>query len=763
MTTSPESRALTPLWSFFAGSCVGAAWPLLLQAAPASGLASFLVVAGIVSLALALRTPRRAALLWFVAGVAIVGGHATARRTDQLVLATLIEAEDPVWVRAELAPSEGWKRGRWGWRSRVEVRKVDHPRLDIPPLRRARLEIRGGPDPLALPPPGAVVRGLVSIRGSPDSVLLTTSSASLLKPTGEVALVPRLRDSLVKCVLDAAGTDVRRIRAAELAATLSLGRGDLIPSDRRDGWRRSGLAHVLAVSGLHVGLVGGALWLSFAAAGASPTTTRTVLLLALPGYAVLAGASPSAVRAALMACTYLAARQLGRAIIPLAAVLLTASAMLVADPTLITRVSFQLTVAVTAALVRWGPRLIGRLPLPRWMAAMVAVPLIAQLAASPIVAAHFAVANPGAAPANFFIPWLLGPVVIASVGTAVIAPLSATVAAALLDIVAIGERLLWLAGSPGRAAELIPPPLPWWLLAPLAGLALSALLPWRRAGKAAAGYVLCLIGLSIWWFAAPPSNRAGVELLPVAYGLSVHVTSGHHSILMDGGGRRREAAELLAGKRVRRLEAVVASHADEDHVAGLTTVLNTTAVASLVVPEWLCRSPEAVPLLRAARRRGTRIRPVVRGNRLTLETGIIDILWPPHSAPASSDNERSLVARMTLQDGAVLLTADIGRETERRLIRTTHLRSAILVVPHHGSRGSCSAGFLDAVSPDLALIPAGPENAHNHPHPEVVSRIRRRGIAFRSPILHGRCGVWLTPTGLVINPPNSSNDRSPTH
>jgi len=742
---SGESGALAPLWCFALGSATAAGTALWMTTSGPRWLAWTLVAAGTLAVAAAIRrgfdTPK---LVWFLAGLALVGGFGLRAVDQRRTVASLIDREPPVWLRARVSIVDGWSKSHWGWQATVNVRQARHADRPIRALGRCRLEVRGRVDPRKLPEPGAVVAGLISVRGSFDRPLLVTRSADLLETRPERSLIPTIRDHLARRLVDAAGTDVRRLRAAELAAALALGRRDLIPREQRDGWRRSGLAHVLAVSGLHVGLVAGVLWLVLFGFGASPTTTRIAILLALPAYAVLAGSSPSAVRAALMGMTYVGARLLGRALVPMAAVLVAASALLAVDPTLIGRVSFQLTVLITAALVRWAPALTSRLPLPRWLAAAVVVPIIAQLAAAPIVAHHFRSAIPGAAVANLLVPWLLAPVVVAAVGATLIAPVSGSVAGWLLALVAAGGDGLWLASAPGRAVELVTPDVSPAVLALLIVCGVTALLPWRRASIGAAAYVAVLAGTVLWWRLAPPASATIVELLPVPYGLAVEASSGGRHLLMDGGGTRRDAAELLAPRRIRRIDAVLASHGDEDHIAGLTTVMRTTAVDRLILPVWLASRPEAVPLLRQARRRGTRVVRVARGTRLTIDDMALDVLWPPAVGAPVEDNERSLVARLRLDGDSVLLTADIGRSIEHELVASGPIRCSLLVLPHHGSRSSSSPELLDAVGARLALIPAGPDNLHHHPHPDVLARLDARGIRYRMPIRDGRCGARRT-------------------
>jgi competence protein ComEC len=732
-----------------AGACAAALAeiprvPGLVPAALAAGLGCFLA---------ALIRPPGPTALWLSAGLLMAGGHGLFQTTDRLELERLIEADEPVWIRARLVVTEGWSHGRWGWRAPVRVLEANHGAGTVPTLRRCRLEIRGNARPGELPPPGTAVQALVSIRGSPSAPLLVASSQRLIEPAAGRGLQASLRNRLAGALLAAAGTDVGRIRAAELAAALALGRRDLVPGSRRDGWRRSGLAHVLAVSGLHVGLVAGMTWLVLALAGASLTTSRVAVLLVLPTYALLAGGSPSATRAALMGCVYVGARLLGRAVLPMAAVLLAATVLLILDPSLIAEVSFQLTIVLTAALVRWAPPLSAALPFPRWLSAALVVPLIAQLAAAPIVAVHFASAVPGAAAANLLVPWLLAPLVTTSVAATVVAPLSAGIAAVLLDGAAVAGQALWLAGAPGRLVELVPPPIPPILLIAFVLFGAVGLLPDRPARFGAAAYLGCLAAGGLWWLAVPPSRASEIELLPVSHGLAVRASTAGVNVLMDGGGLSREAAEMLAPSRIRELDLVIASHGDEDHTGGLETVLRTASVDNLVLPVWLTRTPEAVPLIRAARRRGVRVVPVVRGSRIDLGPADLEVLWPPADPEANADNERSIVARLAVEDDVVLLTADIGRSVETTLTRTSSLDGTVLVVPHHGSRHSASDGFLDAVSPRLALIPAGPENTHDHPHPKVLERLAERGIRYRMPIRDGRCGARFDGREWVLYPP----------
>jgi DNA internalization-related competence protein ComEC/Rec2 len=739
-----QARAVRPLWGLTLGAAVGAGATLAVPAAGPVWLHATIAAVGLIVCAAAIRGGHRTPVaVWLLAGLALVCGRGLHAQSHRLDVEPLMNDASVATFRARLVVVEGWTRGRWGFQTRARVLEAHRNDVEISLPRRCRLEIRGDRDPTGLPAPGAEIRGLVMLRGSFTSPLLVASSQRLITDTGRSRPLPRIRQALVHRLFRAAGHSVDRIRSAELAATLALGRRDLVPRDRRDGWRRSGLAHALAVSGLHVGLVAGMAWLVLGAAGARLTTTRITLLLVLPTYALLAGASPSATRAAVMGMVYLGSRLLGRAIVPMAAVLLTTLMLLVVDPTLIADAGFQLTVILTAALVRWAPGLAAALPGPRWLAGAIAVPIVAQLAAAPLVAIHFSSLVPAAVAANLLVPWLLGPVVLLSVGAVSAAPLWPSAAGRLLDLVSFGQDLLWLAGAPGRVLELVPPSMPVTLMVVLVVAGIAALLPGRKARVAAACYIALGVAAATWWLALPGPAATEVELLDVGHGLAARVSTGGTHLLADGGGRRLEAASKLAASRVNRLDAVIATHGDEDHIGGLETVLRTIDTRALVLPAWLVRNPEAVGLLRQARHRMVRIVPVARGSRVRFGKITVEVLWPPARHAQLSDNERSMVARLGVGGETVLLTADIGHATERALSATSDLGCSVLVVPHHGSRTSAGNALLDAASPSVALIPAGPDNRHNHPSTAVLDRLDARRIAYRAPIFHGRCGARL--------------------
>jgi competence protein ComEC len=254
---------------------------------------------------------------------------------------------------------------------------------------------------------------------------------------------------------------------------------------------------------------------------------------------------------------------------------------------------------------------------------------------------------------------------------------------------------------------------------------------------------------------APPVERPAegamqVVVADVGQGSAVLVRTRGHALLHDAGPRAspdsdagtRVLVPLLRGLGVTRLETLMLSHRDIDHVGGAEAVLQTLPVGTL------SSSLEAAHVLRAlARERGARIEHCEAGRAWRWDGVHFELLHPSAADFERGGNARpntlSCVLAVTDARGQrLLLTGDLEAEQEARLVATQReaLRAEVLLVPHHGSKTSSSAAFLDAVAPRVALVQAGYRNRFGHPAAEVVARYRERGVA---PLSSAECGAWL--------------------
>lgn len=266
-----------------------------------------------------------------------------------------------------------------------------------------------------------------------------------------------------------------------------------------------------------------------------------------------------------------------------------------------------------------------------------------------------------------------------------------------------------------------------------------------------------------------PSPRAAIEgldelvvaVLDVgqADSIIVRAPSGR-TMLVDAGNSSRDAREVilpyLEQHGIRRLDMVVLTHPDQDHVGGLPEVLQGVAVGRFL--------DSAQPSTNRAYQRSLEValERNIPSERARFPTTTLD-LGPEISAQLlspqepllrsgeSSDNNNSVVLRLRFGETAVLLTGDLEREGEARLLASGQdLRSQVLKVPHHGGSTGSSAAFLDAVKPEAALISAGASNSYGHPHAATLTRLQRQGATIYRTDQQGTLTAHIQPRGYRI-------------
>lgn len=646
---------------------------------------------------------------------------------------------------------------------------------------------------LVLTPTGAVPVGRVTVRGE------AVRAAAKRNPGGfddrgyllrrgvegrllvdEVVSAAPVRSPLERFRTGAtAGLESRQ---AALIEAMTLGvRGDL--GELRSIFAAAGLAHVLALSGLHVGVLVAAL-----GRAAAPLGRRRYPLLAAAtvAYVWLVGASPSIMRAAVMVLAGLAGLAAGYGRLQAwPALALAALVTLLAAPAQLLDPSFQLSyLAVGGMLVLAPPlsRLLGleRLPGGGRMAVGGAVPGGAATASALARAARFALPALAASTAaqlpslslvagSFGQVPLAAPLVnlVAVPLAGVLVPLGFTAALLGLASPALAAALNHLTGPLASALLAVAgagaglPHLGWGEVAPLGhacfALALTALALWlhgRLRAWRALLVVFCAGGVC---FAAGAAQRPPeVVFLDVGQGDATLIRlPGRVEVLVDGGGTPFSDRDVgtgvvlpaLRALGVRALDVVVATHADLDHVEGLATVLERMPVGTLVMgPRWPAAAIDG--RLRAlAAARGIPVHRAQRGEVWRFDGGRsvaeLDVLHPP-AAPLPTSNENSIA--LLLRYGGtpqVLMLGDAPASVER-VLAVPHV--PVLKVAHHGSRFSTSEALLRAARPALAVISVG-ANHYGHPDGGVLERLAAHGTDVVSTRAGGAIRLPLSPEG----------------
>jgi competence protein ComEC len=258
-------------------------------------------------------------------------------------------------------------------------------------------------------------------------------------------------------------------------------------------------------------------------------------------------------------------------------------------------------------------------------------------------------------------------------------------------------------------------------------------------------------------FSAPgPDGRLHVDFLDVGQGDSIFVTFPNgNTLLVDGGGRqtyyRDEAGDIEANefhpdnrtigesvvsevlwyKGYSHLDHIFATHADADHIQGLNDVAKNFSIDSAMFGRAPVKDPEFAELAAILERRRIPIEIVYRGENFDIGDASVEVLYPiPTSdADAPSDNNHSVVLRITYGLRSILLTGDIERAAESDLVSNGGtLASDVVKVPHHGSRTSSIPEFIAATHPEYAVISVGRHSPFGHPHPDVVERWQAAGV-----------------------------------
>ena len=561
---------------------------------------------------------------------------------------------------------------------------------------------------------------------------------------------------------------------ASLGQALLLGMRDTIPDAVLDDFRATGTSHLLAISGLHVGiLMALALPVSARVFGRRRSLYLIVPLVAVWLYAVLAGLSPSVVRASIMGTVYLAALALGRPKSILPALGLAAAVMVAVSPNILWSVSFQLSFAAMAGIATLADpvsrKLQGffgvsdtegaasRLPV-RAVAVAVGTSAAAILATMPLTAFYFQQVSLVGLPTTLvtlpMLPFALVFHALTGILGLVLQPLGTAfgwlawgATTYIVQVVHIAAKLPIASLETGRIAPALVVGYfsvgVVWFVAQRVGVVADfgrrvEQLARARPGLSMTKWLAIPIGLAavLIWTAALTNEdgRLHVVFADVDNGDSVLIVSpSGRQVLVDGGPEAQDATRLLGSALPfwdRSLDVVVLTHGHADHLTGLLDVLRRYDVGHVVEREASYATPGYVGWRQAVGDEGTVVTQARAGQVIDLGDGAtIEVLHPPEMLMAGTDsdlNNASIVLRVVYGDVSFLLTGDIFVEAEREMLsRGVDVRSTVIKIPHHGSRSSSSPEFVELVGPSVAVISVGADNRFGHPHAETLEVLGR--------------------------------------
>jgi len=600
--------------------------------------------------------------------------------------------------------------------------------------------------------------------GRPSGMLLVTE-------VGPIVARPTLSDRLRTLV----HTTARRLygQRAPLVDALVLGRRADLDRTLLENFAGAGLMHLLAISGFHLGLLAGWVFVLLRLLGVRREHAGFAAALFAVGYTVFLGWPAPAARAAVLAV--LLAVERARQRMPQGSALLATTALLVllCDPWSVLEVGGWLSISALWGAVtfsRWAGKRLGGGAIVRG----VATSLGATLATAPVTAAALGtVALAGVALNLLAIP-LAAVVVPAVVASLLVGMVTTSLAAPLAAGAGIGLGVLqevahWGAALPGGhlvVAATLWSAVPWMVLL---GASLWVL---RRTTPREARRRLAWVGtVALWgWLAATslpdlqfrPDEGSGLALhfLDVGQGDAAAIrTPGGHWVLVDGGpigptsdAGRAVVVPFLRRHGVRQLEAVVLSHAHADHFGGLSSVLDRVPAGEVIDPAVASADPLYAGFLTQL---GELHEPWVRarrGDRFIVDSVRFLVLHPDTAWPGWGQdlNENSLVLLVEYRAFRALLAGDAGLPAES--VMAGHVgRVDVLKVGHHGSRGASGDAWLRELRPTAAIISVGDGNRYGHPAPEAMARLRAAAVEVYRTDRDGTVDVHTDGTTMTIH------------
>ena len=548
-------------------------------------------------------------------------------------------------------------------------------------------------------------------------------------------------------------------RSASIVTAIVIGDRAGLDDDVQRRLQEAGTYHVIAISGGNIAILAGLMIAGFRLAGLLGRAAMLASVALLVAYGYLVGGGASVDRATLMAVVYLLARAADQRSPPLNVLSFVAACLVAAEPLLVADPAFVLTFGATLAILLVAPAAALR-RLPRRIAPLAAL-LIASAATEallwPVGAILFSRVTFAGLALNFLAIPLMAVTQVAGMALVPAMPVARWVS--------LASGLVAHAGAEGlvRSADLVSvAPAVTFRVAPPAWPAVvlyyaALIVWWRSRSRASLAVAACT---AVWMLAEPwtlmtarGDRRLHVTFLDVGQGDSAFIRLPRGAtLLVDTGGLLgrpvppaaaaattspsgfdigdRVVAPPLRLAGVRRLDYLVLTHGDPDHVGGASSILREFRPRHVWEGIPVPKFAPLIALRGVARDLGLDWANVTTGDHVALDGVDITV---EHPAPADWERQRvrnddSVVVNLRWRDVSVLLTGDIGKDVERALAPRIN-RSAITVVkvPHHGSLTSSTSDFIRAIRPQVAVVSVGRANRFGHPVPIVLDRYREVG------------------------------------
>ncbi|BCC07832.1 hypothetical protein BCM0060_4095 [Bacillus cereus] len=517
-------------------------------------------------------------------------------------------------------------------------------------------------------------------------------------------------------------------------------------------YQQFGLVHLLAISGSHIVLLMVIVYFILLRSGVTREIATVCLIFFIPIYMILAGASPSVIRASITGVLMLIAFMCSIRLSSLDALSITAICMLIFDPYLVFNIGFQFSFVGSFALLLSAPLLLesGNGVIRN----SIYISLISQLVSTPILLYHFGYYSPYSIFLNIlYVPFLSLIVLPCSIIILICLPIIPFLAKSFANVLSIGlnlsnDFLSYCESLPFTRLNFGQTPI--LLVALYCVSIISVLMVWER--RISKGMVFIFAGIFLFistgHYVYPYFRESGsVTFLDVGQGdaILIRLPYDQEIYLIDTGGTirlnkeewQRKKHEFSVGndilipylqkEGIKKIDKLIVTHGDADHIGAAQELLSNITVKEVVFGR---KEQEAIlekAVKKQALEKEVKISEVGEGESWRVNEAEFFVLAP--TGKERSENNASIVLWAKLGRITWLFTGDLEEEGEKGLVATyPDLRADVLKVAHHGSNTSSITPFLSAVQPNIAIISVGERNRYGHPHKEVIERFEKMGI-----------------------------------
>lgn len=584
---------------------------------------------------------------------------------------------------------------------------------------------------------------------------------------------------------------------ANLLSGILIGDKEGIEKEVQENFRDSNLSHMLAVSGAHVSYVILGITYVLKKVKVNKLWSNMITIVTLCCFIFLTGASSSVIRACIMAIYIIIGHMMHRKTKLISSVSLSLLIILILNPYKLFDIGLQLSYGGTIGIILFSGVLAKKAKLNNLLEGfvnklkyrvkqLIVVCVSANLIIFPIIAAHYSTMCLTFVISNICAGPILGVIIILGFITIFVSFVSIDIAKPFALILNIFIQILMYitkicSSLPFSKIYIKTPSLSQIIIYYMILIFMYYICKIRKKKRRLIHrkllrtvqnkkvqklfiIVIILIFTSMQILKCLPSDLT-IYFIDVGQGDStLIVTPNHKTILIDGGGTEFESdfdigkqtllPEIL-GQRITKIDYLLISHFDSDHVGGLLTVLESLKVKNAIISRQIEESGNYKKFLKIVKDKKINVMVVKKDDEICIEKNLkIDVLWPKREQITDNVlNNNSIVAKVIYNNFSILFTGDIEKVAEENIIReykdTNLLTSNIIKIAHHGSKTSSTEGFLNLVNPKIALIGVGRDNKFGHPNEETIQRLKNMKVKIYRTDEMGEITIKINKKGMV--------------